>query len=103
MKVVGLYPLCIPSLVYLIISFIFISLIYYQNRYFPNVYCVGNGCQTENLISIYTLKILFVIFWAWILNILCAAGFSVVSWLVIWIPFIVYIIWLVFYMYVPVI
>ena len=91
MNVVGLFNLCNPALLYLIISAIFFLFIYFQNMGNIDVYCVGNYfCKSSNLYALFGIKILYILLWTWILNILCNAGLGWLSWLLVIIPFLLF-------------
>lgn len=90
MKVVGLFRWCPPAIVYAVLSVTFLLLMMYQNRYYPNVYCVGENCGLTNWTGIYLVKAVFILFWVWVLNILCANNFGFIAWLFVLIPPVVY-------------
>jgi hypothetical protein len=89
MALVGLRNLCSPAAVYLTISVVALVIILIQSSGNANVYCVGNySCDTSNLYVVFVLKILYVLVWTWILNLICQSGLSMVSWALVLFPFI---------------
>jgi len=83
--------LCTPALVYLVISFVALLMTWVQNRQNSNVYCVGNvSCPVQNTTYVFILKILWFLFWTWILNVLCTKGYITVAWVLVAIPFMVF-------------
>jgi hypothetical protein len=83
--------LCTPALVYLVISFVALLMTWVQNRQNSNVYCVGNvSCPVQNTTYVFILKILWFLFWTWILNLLCTKGYTTVAWVLVAIPFMVF-------------
>jgi hypothetical protein len=89
MALVGLRNLCTPAYVYLVISAITILVIAIQNFGNRNVYCLGSyACNTPNTFTIFILKVIYVLFWTWILNILCKSGFETVSWILVLLPYV---------------
>ena len=91
MSIVSLKRLCTPALVYIIISSIAILIMFFQNFGNRNVYCLGTfNCDVSNVSTIFIIKILYVLFWTWILNIMCGAGYKNVAWLIILFPFIIF-------------
>ena len=89
MALVGLRDLCTPAYLYLVISIITILVIALQNFGNKNVYCLGPyACDTPNTYTIFILKMIYVIFWTWILNILCKSGYTSVSWILVLLPYI---------------
>lgn len=60
-----------------------------QNLGNDNVYCLGPySCDTPNKYTIFLMKLIYVIFWTWLLNIICAAGYITVSWVLVLVPYI---------------
>jgi hypothetical protein len=82
--------ICTPALIYLVISILSILLIGSQNMSNgAEYYCVGNyECNTSMKNTIFILKILYIIFWTFVLNCICKAGYKGVSWFLVLFPFI---------------
>jgi hypothetical protein len=81
--------LCTPALVYFILSMISTILIIIQNLGNSNTFCMGSfSCDVPNTSVIIILKILYILFWTWILNIICKNGYSEISWFIVLFPFI---------------
>ena len=88
---------CKPALVYLTISTIAIIIIIIQNFRSQNKYCLGSmSCDTSHLITIFVIKICYILFWTWILNLVCKSGYTNIAWLLVLIPFILQFIFLLF-------
>ena len=80
--------LCTPAFFYFILSFISLLLIALQNLGNNKKYCIGMlECNVSNTIMIFAIKIIYVIFWTFILNALCKAGYSEISWFLVLLPF----------------
>ena len=88
MAIVGLRKLCTPAYVYLIISVIAIILMAIQNYHNVDIYCLGNYSCKTNTALVFVVKIIYVLFWTWILNIICSAGATNVAWFLVLFPFI---------------
>ena len=84
--------LCTPASIYLVLSAIGIILIAFQNYgTSPNLYCVGNvQCPVQTTTPIFIMKILYVVFWTFILNALCSYGYYQLSWFLLLLPFILF-------------
>ena len=83
--------LCTPAYVYLVISVIALVVMIFQNMGSKQVYCLGlYECDTQNVTMIFTIKILYVLFWTWILNLICNQGYTAVSWILVLLPFILF-------------
>jgi hypothetical protein len=89
--ILGLKNLCLPAQVYLIISAIALIIIGIQNFGNSNIYCLGMySCNTSNLSLIFILKTLYVLFWTWVLNIICRGGAPGVAWFLVLLPYILF-------------
>ena len=84
-----LKKLCTPAYGYLVISIIFIIVSSLQNYGNVNTYCLGDyECDVSSTFFIFILKVVYVAFWTWILNLMCGAGYSSIAWIVVLLPFI---------------
>lgn len=89
MSVIGFKNLCPPALFYLVISVIAMMIMFMQNVGNLDLYCLGSySCGVTNTPLIFIMKIIYVAFWTWVLNILCRSGYSSVSWFLVLFPFI---------------
>lgn len=89
MAIAGLKKLCTPSYVYLVISSIAILIIFLQNIGNMNVYCLGTyDCSVYSTPIIFLIKLIYVLFWTWILNLMCRAGATNFAWFLVLFPFI---------------
>lgn len=83
--------LCVPARLYLVISLIAIGVMLIQNLSGDNVYCLGSvTCDVPSVTLIFIIKILYVIFWTWVLNLICKSGNPTVSWLLVLFPFVLF-------------
>jgi hypothetical protein len=91
MPVAGLKNLCQPALLYLVISFAAIFVMALQNYTNEKVYCLGYySCNVPSVYLIFIVKIIYVIFWTWVLNLICRSGAPIVSWLLVLFPLILF-------------
>lgn len=88
---IGLTNLCTPAFIYFLLSITAVIMIGLQSSLSgPTNYCVGMySCSNVNVVSLLALKILFILFWTWILNIICKNGNEVMSWIFVLIPLII--------------
>ena len=99
MQIPGLRKLCTPAYLYLVVSVFSIIIIMLQNGSNSNTYCMGNySCQVPNIYLIFVIKLLYVLFWTWILNLLCKSGYPGVSWALFLFPFILMFIFIIAFM-----
>ena len=85
--------LCSPAQVYLVLSVISYVIMALQNIFSGknNKYCVGMfSCKVPNLVLIFILKAIYIIFWTIVLNSLCVAGYKELSWFLVLLPFILF-------------
>ena len=89
MVAIGVINLCPPALFYITISTIAIIIMLIQNFGGKNVYCLGEyTCDVPGLKVIFLIKIIYVIFWTWLLNVICSLGHTEISWFLVFLPFI---------------
>jgi hypothetical protein len=88
MTVVGLKNLCDPARTYLEFAIITFAVLYYQNYNNIDIYCLGSyQCETLNTQVLFIIKLLFIAFWTWVLNIICSSGSTTIAWILAIIPF----------------
>ena len=81
--------LCAPALVYLVISAIGFFVCLLQNLGSNTKYTVGNfSCPVPSTVSIFVLKAIYILFWTWVLNLICKSGHKGISWFLVLLPFI---------------
>lgn len=81
--------LCAPAYFYFIISAISIILLAIQNYGNSLEYCVGDySCQVSSTFVVFMIQILVILLWTWILNLICKAGVTPLSWFLVLFPFI---------------
>jgi hypothetical protein len=84
-----LKKMCNPAFVYLVISVASILIIALQNVGNTDKYCIGlYECYVPNTFVVFLFKILYVLFWTFILNVLCKGGYKNVAWFLVLLPFI---------------
>ena len=84
-----LKELCKPALIYFVISIIALFMLLFQNLSDNNTYNVGSySCNVPNTAIIFIIKIIYILFWTYVLNLICKDGHSGLSWLLVLLPFI---------------
>ena len=98
MSVAGLFKLCDPAFYYCFISFTILILVALQNYGQGVNYCVGTqSCPSSNIQGLFALKILYILVWTWILNIICQNGYEALSWVLVVIPILIMFIFMALY------
>lgn len=83
--------LCTPSALYFIISFVSLIVMSIQNLGNTNEYCLGRyKCSVPSTILIFAMKAIYILFFTWVLNLICNAGYKNVSWFLVLFPFIMF-------------
>ena len=89
MNILTLKGLCTPATVYFVISIICMTLILFQNLGNTNSYNVGNfSCRVPNTMVVFIFKFIYIVFWTYILNLICKDGHEGISWLLVLLPWI---------------
>lgn len=84
-----LSQLCTPSYIYFIMSVLMIAIASVQNIGNHNKYNLGMfSCRVPSCIAVFIVKILYIVFWTWILNLICKDGHTGVAWFLVLLPFI---------------
>jgi hypothetical protein len=84
-----LSQLCTPSYVYFIISVLAMVVSGIQNMGNNKKYTLGMySCRVPSCILVFVVKILYIIFWTWVLNLICKDGHTGIAWLLVLLPFI---------------
>ena len=82
-----LKELCSPALVYFIISIVALAIVLLQNLGNNYSYTVGSfSCRVPNTMLIFIVKLIYILFWTWILNLICKDGHTGISWMLVLLP-----------------
>jgi hypothetical protein len=80
--------LCPPALIYFVVSMFAVLVCILQNLGSKHGCKIGTMMIKGNPIIMLLFKIIFILFWTWILSLICKAGYVGISWLLILAPFI---------------
>ena len=85
----SLKELCNPALFYFVMSIIGVLIVSFQNMGNNNDLMIGSSIlNVENSPLIFIVKLLYIFFWTWILNLICKDGHPGISWMLVFLPFI---------------
>jgi hypothetical protein len=85
----SLKELCNPALFYFVMSIVGLIIVAFQNMGNNHELMIGSTMlNVENSPVIFIVKLLYILFWTWILNLMCKDGHSGISWLLVFLPFI---------------
>ena len=85
--------LCSPAQFYIVISVILGGLMLVQNLFNGDVteLCVGSyTCDISHIAIFFIVKTLYILFWTWVLNLLCKKGLKTLSWFLVLVPFVLF-------------
>lgn len=89
MNIPGLKNMCTPAYVYLVVSTIAMIVMLFQNLGNVNMYCIGSySCNVSSVTMIFILKALYILFWTWVLNVICRGGAPGLAWFFVLLPYI---------------
>ena len=81
--------LCTPAMIYFVISIIALAMVLLQNLGNQNSYNVGSfSCRVPSTALVFIIKLIYILFWTWILNLICKDGHTSISWLLVLLPWI---------------
>ena len=84
-----LKELCTPAMIYFVISMIALIMVLFQNLGNNNSYNVGSfSCRVPNTALVFIVKLIYVLFWTYVLNLICKDGHTGLSWLLVLLPWI---------------
>jgi hypothetical protein len=84
-----LKELCTPAMIYFVISIISLIMVLFQNLGNSNSYNVGSfSCRVPNTALVFIVKLIYVLFWTYVLNLICKDGHTSLSWLLVLLPWI---------------
>lgn len=86
-----LTKLCTPSTIYFVISLLGLIILGVSNLGSDNRLCIGDyNCSVQSNTIIFVLNAIYILFWTFILDLMCKNGYSALSWFVLLLPFIIY-------------
>lgn len=83
--------LCKPAMVYLAVSVVALIFIAYQNMGLNNMYCMGDfSCYVPSTAAVIFGEALYILFWTWILDLMCRTGYASISWFLVVFPLVLF-------------
>lgn len=87
----SLKDLCSPAAVYFVLSMVSLVIIAIQNLGNTNKYIIGDfSCNFPSIIILFIFKIIYILFWTYLLNLICKDGHETLSWLLVFLPIIIF-------------
>jgi len=81
--------LCTPSALYFAVSSLALVIIAVQNMRDPTRFCLGiYECPAPGANNglVFALEAVYIVFWTWVLNLICNAGYTSISWFLVIFP-----------------
>lgn len=79
--------LCSPSKFYFAVSVFFLIASAIQNIGHSTKYHLGHySCLVSNTLIVFAFKMIYILFWTWILNLVCKDGHKTIAWLLVLFP-----------------
>jgi hypothetical protein len=84
-----LRKMCTPATLYFVISLLFLIILGVSNLDDTERLCLGDySCYVGNNTTIFLLNAVYILFWTFILDLMCKNGYSSLSWFILLLPFI---------------
>ena len=84
-----LSQLCRPAAFYFVISVIAYVITIMQNLGNINIFSLGVfSCKVTSTLLILLFNLVYILFWTWVLHLICKDGYTNVSWFLVLLPFI---------------
>ena len=91
MSIVGLRNLCTPAFVYFFVSMVIVAMMIFQNYGNMDTYCLGSyNCEVSNIYLVFIIKFIYILFWTWILNLICRSGSPGFAGFLVLLPFVLF-------------
>jgi len=88
-KTFDLTKMCTPASIYFVLSLISLIFIAVNNLDSDQI-CIGDyHCYIGNNTVVFILNAVYILFWTFILDLMCKSGYSNLSWFVLLLPFII--------------
>tara|TARA_Y100000816_G_scaffold286247_1_gene267080 strand:- start:2648 stop:3037 length:390 start_codon:yes stop_codon:yes gene_type:complete len=85
--------MCEPAMLYLLVAMMGLMVLGIQNlTHNDGSFCMGKyECDAVSKTTAFILQLFYILFWTWILNTLCKYGYKNVSWVIVLLPFFLYV------------
>jgi len=84
--------LCSPALFYFVVSIVGLLIVALQNMGNNHELMIGSSMlNVQNNPVVFIVKLVYILFWTWILNLICKDGHSGISWLLVFLPIILFV------------
>jgi hypothetical protein len=89
-KLSFLRNMCPPAFLYFMVSMISLIVVFFQNLGNTRNFNVGKfTCKVPHTMLVFAIKFIYIVFWAYVLDLICRDGHVSVSWILVLFPWIV--------------
>ena len=89
MSTFDLRKMCTPATIYFVISLFGLILLGISNLESPDRLCIGDySCYVGNNTVVFVLNAIYILFWTFVLDLMCKNGYGSLSWFILLLPFI---------------
>lgn len=83
--------ICTPARVYFVLSMLGIVMSVIQNFGNNGIYAMGPySCSVPSKVLVFGFQIVYILFWTWILNLICKDGQSGIAWFLVLLPIVLF-------------
>ena len=88
--------MCTPALLYFTISLALLIFLGLQNvNNSDNILCLGlYKCDVGNKFLVFVIHAIYILFWTFVLDVICKAGYYELSWFIFLLPFLIFFLFL---------
>ena len=80
--------MCTPATLYFVISLIFLIIMGVSNLNETDRLCLGDySCYVGSNTMVFLLNAIYILFWTFILDLMCKNGYGSISWFILLLPF----------------
>lgn len=92
--------LCTPARLYFVVAMVMLILLVLTNlNNDSNVLCIGDySCNVPDKVLVVLLNFLYIVFWTYLLNLICKDNWKSLAWFLVLFPFIIVILFMIFFM-----
>ena len=85
--------MCEPAMLYLLVAMMGLFVLGLQNlTHNDGTFCMGKyECDSVTKTTAFVVQLFYILFWTWTLNTLCKYGYKNVSWVLVLLPFFIYV------------
>tara|TARA_Y100000992_G_C21244127_1_gene482317 strand:- start:245 stop:580 length:336 start_codon:yes stop_codon:yes gene_type:complete len=89
--------LCTPAKLYFVVSLLLLFMLMLTNMNNGNSLCIaGYSCSVTDKVLVFVLNLIYIVFYTYILNLICKDNWSSLAWFLVLLPFLLILLLLMF-------